>query len=193
MLLFWQTALRCFVVDPDHNLTLLAAMVDRNAGAAIFKTFFNLTFPKFTDKLLSPILVIRVMKQLPDIQDPGVVIKGHIQTSDMKPVILGEQLKEPNKIPTAILLKSPAALAGHIQTDPHARVAIIKDGDTPKIETVPVTVPPLLHGGPAHILHMEQSQPIPGVLFFAANCKPIEQDHIFGDSVFHHFLPLLCR
>lgn len=90
VLLFWKTALRCLVVDPDHDLALLAAMVDRNAGAAILKTFFNLTFPEFTDKLLSPILVIRVMKQLPDIQDPGVVIKGHIQTSDMKPVILGE-------------------------------------------------------------------------------------------------------
>lgn len=193
MLLFRQIALCCLVVDPDHDLTLLAAVVDRNAGTAILEAFLNLTFPEFADKLLLPILVICVMEQLPNIQYPGMVIKSHVQTGNMESVILREQLKKPNKVTAAILLKSPAALAGHIQTDPHAGVAVIKDGDAPEIETIPVPIPPLLHGGPAHLLHAEQSYPIPRVLFFAANCKPIEQDHIFGDSVFHHFLPLLCR
>lgn len=168
-------------------------MVDRNARAAIFKAFLNLTFPEFTNKLLLPILVICVMEQLPDIQYPSMVIKSHIQARNMEPVILREQPKEPNKVTAAILLKSPAALSGHIQTNPHAGVTVIEDGDAPKIEAVPVPIPPLLHGGPAHILHVEQSHPIPRIIFFAAYCEPIEQDHIFGDSILHNFLPLLCR
>lgn len=193
VLRFWQSPLCRLVINTDHNIALLAAMIDGNAGTAIFETFLNFAFPELADELLSPTLVVCVIKQLPDIQYSGMVIKGHIQAGDMETLILGEEAKERDKVSAAIFFESPASLAGHVQTDPHTGITVIENGNASEVKAVPVTVPPLLHGGPCCILHMEQSDPVPGIFFFAAYCEPIKQNDIFGDSVFHHFLPLLCR
>ena len=192
--LFLRQAPLCrLVIYPDHNVALFAAVVDRNTGTAILEALLYFTFPEFADKLLLSVLIIRIMEQLPDIEDPCMVIESHIQAGDMKPLILREHLEKADKITAAILLKGPAALARHIQTAPHTGIAVIVDGDAPEVKAVPVAVSPLLHGGPGHILHMKDSDPIPGIFLFTAYGKPIEEDHIFGDSIFHHFLPLLCR
>ena len=193
VLLLRQAPLCRLVIYPDHNVALFAAVVDRNTGTAILEALLYFAFPEFADKLLLSVLIIRIMEQLPDIEDPGMVIESHIQAGDMKPLILREHLEKADKITAAILLKGPTALAGHIQTAPHAGIAVIVDGDAPEVKSVPVAVSPLLHGGPGHILHMKDSDPIPGIFLFTAYCEPIKQNDIFGDSVFHHFLPLLCR
>ena len=88
VLLFWQAALCRLVVDPDHDLALLAAMIDGDTGPAVLKALLYLTLSEFTDKLLPSVLVIRIMKQLANIQNPGMVIKSHVQTGDMEAVIL---------------------------------------------------------------------------------------------------------
>ena len=62
VLRFWQSPLCRLVINTDHNIALLASMIDGNTGTAIFETFLNFAFSKLADELLSPILVIRVIK-----------------------------------------------------------------------------------------------------------------------------------
>ena len=92
----------------------------------------------------------------------------------METLILGEEAKERDKVSAAVLLESPASLAGHVQTDPHTGITVIEDRNASEVKAVPVTIPPLLHGGPCCILHMEQSDPVPGIFFFTAYCEPIK-------------------
>jgi hypothetical protein len=193
MLLLGQAALRCLVINSDHDFTLLAAMINRDTGPAVLKALLYLTFSELTDKLLTSVLVVRIIKQLPDIQYPGMVIKSHIQTGDMEAVILGDHPEKTDKVSAAVFLESPASLAGHIQADSHIRIAIIQNRNASEINAVPVAVPALFHGGPCQILHMKERHPIPGVLLLAGYRQPIKQDHVFGNRAFHNFLPLSCR
>lgn len=181
-----QVSLSRFVIDPDHDITLLAAMIDRDSRTAIFKALFYLTAPKFTDKRLTFLLVVRVMEQLPDIQNPGMIVKGYIKPGNIESIILLKQLEQTNEITAAILLEGPASLPRHIQTNAHARVAVIEDGDTAEVQTVSVAMSPLLHGSPGRTFHMKKRHKVPGFLLFTAYCKPIEENHIFRDSVFHN-------
>lgn len=102
-------------------------MYYRSTWPPVFESLVNIPYAKLTDKVLYFILLllIRITKYLPDIQYPGMVIKSHIQTSNMETVILGEQLKKADKITAAILFKGTAALAGHIQANAHTRIAVI--------------------------------------------------------------------
>ena len=109
-------------------------MYYRSTWPPVFESLVNIPYAKLTDKVLYFVLLllnfillllIRITKYLPDIQYPGMVIKSHIQTSNMETVILGEQLKKADKITAAILFKGTAALAGHIQANTHTRIAVI--------------------------------------------------------------------
>lgn len=126
MLAFRQSPFSRFIIDTNKSRALFAAMTDANTGTAIFELFPEITDTKSTNELLFSVLVlIGVPEKLPNIQNPGMVIKGNIQACHIVLRIPGKQVKEAVKIPGTIFFKAPAALAGHIQTTAHSRIPII--------------------------------------------------------------------
>ena len=57
-----EVSLSSFVIDTDHDVTMLAAVIDRDPWPAIFKTLLYLAFPKLTDELLPLVLIVCVME-----------------------------------------------------------------------------------------------------------------------------------
>lgn len=173
-----QAPLCRLVVNTNQNGALFTAMVDRNPRPSVIELLLNPGFPELTDKLLLTVLVIRIPEKPLDVQDTAVVVKGHIKPGHMEAAVPLEQLEKAVKVPRPVFLEGPAALAGHVQTTPHSRIAVIEDGDAAEVYPLPVSVPAMSQIIPAAALHAQQLHPGLRVLVLAAYRQPIIENDI---------------
>ena len=116
-------------------------MVNRDSGPSVLKLLFYPGLSELAYELLFPVLVVTVAEKLLDIQNTGMIIKGHVQPGDVVPLPLLEQPEKSVEIAVSVLLEAPASLAGHIQTGPHSGVSIVQDRDAGEVEPLAVSIP----------------------------------------------------
>lgn len=167
-----------FVINANQDRAFLTAVINRDSGPPVLKLLFYPGFAKFAHKLLFPVLVVTVAEKLLDIQDTGMIIKGHVQPGDVVPLPLLKEPEEPIEIPSPVLLETPASLAGHIQTGPHSGVSIVQDRDAGEVEPLAVSIPSMAQLVPAAAFHPQQLHPGLRVLLLAAYCQPIIENDI---------------
>lgn len=153
-------------------------MVNCDSRPSIVKLLLNPGLAELADKLLFPVLVVRVPEKPLDIQNPGMVIEGHIEPGHVVALPLLEQLKKAVKITGSIFFKAPAPLTGHIQASSHSRIPIIQNGDAAKVDSLSVSVPAMAQLVPAAALHSQQLYPGLRVLVLAAYRQPIIENNI---------------
>ena len=178
VLVLRQAPLCRFVVNTNQDRALFAAVVNRNPWPSVFELLFNPGLSELAHKLLLPVLVVAVPEKLPDIQDAGMVVKSHVQPGHMVALPLLEQPEQPIEISGPVLLEAPAALAGHIQTGPHSRIAVIQNRNAAKVKPFPVSVPAMAQLVPAAALHPQQLHPGLRVLLLTAYRQPIVENDI---------------
>lgn len=178
VLVLRKAALCRLVVNADQDSALLTAMVDRDPRPSVVELLLNPGFSKLTDKLLLTVLVIRIPEKLLDIKNTAVVVKGHIKPGHMEAGVPLEQLEKAVKVPRPVFLEGPAALAGHVQTTPHSRIAVIEDRDAAEVYPLPVSVPAMSQIIPAAALHAQQLHPGLRVLVLAAYRQPVIENDI---------------
>ena len=100
-------------------------MVNCDSGPSVLELLLNPGLSELADELLLPVLVVTVAEKLLDIQDTGMIIKGHVQPGDVVALPLLEEPEKSVKISGPVLFEAPAALAGHVQTGPHPRIAVV--------------------------------------------------------------------
>lgn len=178
MLIFRQAPFCRLVINANQDSALFTAMVDRDSRPTVIKLLLYFGFAKFADKLLLPILVVRIPEKPLDVQNAGMIIKGHVKPGHMKAAVSLEQMEKPVKITCPVFLEATASLAGHVQTAPHSRVAVVQDGNASEVNAVPVSVPAMTQVIPAAALHPKQLYPALRVLVLAAHGQPIIENDI---------------
>ena len=178
VLVFRQAPFCRFVINANQDRAFLAAVVNRDSRPPVLKLLFYPGLAKFTHKLLSPVLVVTVAEKLLDIQDTGMIIKGHVQPGDVVTLPLLEQPEKSVKISGPVLLEAPASLTGHIQASPHSRVSIVQDRDAGEVEPLAVSVSAMAQLVPAAALHSQQLHPGLRVLLLPAYRQPIIENNI---------------
>ena len=124
-------------------------MVDSRAGA----TIFDLPCPGSGNIQM----IVRVVPELIDVQDTGMIVESHIQTGDI--VIPGTVVQDLHKLIPGDLtvgLESPASSTGHIYADTHVIRTVVQDRDILKEIPLTVAVPALLHLLPGNILEAQE-------------------------------------
>lgn len=125
VLVFRQAPFCRFVINANQDRAFLAAVVNCDSRPSVLELLLNPGLSELADELLLPVLVVTVAEKLLDIQDTGMIIKGHVQPGDVVTLPLLEQPEKSVKISGPVLLEAPASLTGHIQASPHSRVSIV--------------------------------------------------------------------
>ena len=117
------------VIDADQNLTLRAP--DLYGGALGGQHRFPIVRPAHK------VTVLRILDDIPHMQDAGMIIKGHIQTGDLQ-TTSGDERKQAGPAQLGDGFKGTATLSGHLHPYAHILPAIVMHADAGKI--LPVTV-----------------------------------------------------
>ena len=104
------------------HITFGGAVIDGRTGRAVF----NLPCPGSGNIHVG----VGIVPQLVNVQNAGVVVKGHIQTGDI--VITGAVVQDLHQffpVDLTIGLEGTAAGTGHVHTDTHVFLSIIQNID----------------------------------------------------------------
>nr|WP_300688266.1 hypothetical protein [uncultured Oscillibacter sp.] len=174
VLVFRQAPFCRFVINANQDRAFLAAVVNCDSRPSVVKFFPNSVFAKSAHKFLTS----GIIKHSVNIQDTGMIIKGHVQPGDVVALPLLEEPEKSVKISGPVLFEAPAALAGHVQTGPHTRIAVVQNGNAAKVKPFPVSVPAMAQLVPAAALHPQQLHPGLRVLLLPAYRQPIIENDI---------------